>query len=682
MAEAEEVITDVARHATVFARDLWHRYRVREGQDQPLCLADVSQRLSLLVFTVFGVWHAIRTSQPPAPRTLLQSVFGSRRQPPGQQAVPATDGTSLWLPGNFGPSDRDFALQQYRTMALQQAMRARRGSSACLDENVRGLPRDIYLLLEAVSADEEMAGLLPGTVRSINALRREALRRRPPLSAFPRHARPLENFARDLLQSECGTTICVELRSRSPAESLGKALAIARDLQPATTGRRGRRSAVLLKDHWTGELLPPDTEASVPGAAIDDDRQHDDTKARVSRLQRRPQVRRATSEDEKDDRETGLWMVQADEPHEKAEDPMGVQRPTDREEHPDTEQLGDMLSELPEARLVRTPGRPREVLLSDDPPPSGSNTSTTVGANHRSRFTYPEWDYRHATYRHPGATVHVLPPEVGPSAWVQQVLEEHRSILELIRRRFEMLRARRVVLRRQVDGEEIDLGACIDALADLRAGTRLPEELYQRCRPAERDLAIMLLVDASGSTDAWVASHRRVIDVEREALLLVCIALREMGESCAVRAFSGEGSEQVTVRPIMEFDETFSDDIALRIAALEPERYTRAGAAIRHATCELMHRPANDRLLLLLSDGKPNDVDLYEGRYGIEDTRQAVTEARMQGVHPFCLTIDRQASEYLPRIFGANQYAMLPRPELLPTVLLDWMRRLIATRQP
>jgi nitric oxide reductase NorD protein len=98
---------------------------------------------------------------------------------------------------------------------------------------------------------------------------------------------------------------------------------------------------------------------------------------------------------------------------------------------------------------------------------------------------------------------------------------------------------------------------------------------------------------------------------------------------------------------------------------------------MRHATTLLMRQDARHRLLLLLSDGKPNDVDQYEGPYGIEDLRQAVVEAKLQGVSPFCLTIDRQAANYLPFVFGANQYALLPKPELLPTVLLDWLRRLV-----
>src|SRR5690606_17150972 len=136
------------------------------------------------------------------------------------------------------------------------------------------------------------------------------------------------------------------------------------------------------------------------------------------------------------------------------------------------------------------------------------------------------------------------------------------------------------------------------------------------------------------------------------------------------------GPKNVTVSPIKSFDEPFSNDIAQRIAALEPQHYTRAGAALRHATALLMKQQARHRLLILLSDGKPNDVDEYEGRYGVEDMRRAVDEARLQGVFPFCLTIDRQAAKYLPGIFGAHQYALLSKPEALPTVLLEWLRRL------
>jgi nitric oxide reductase NorD protein len=242
-----------------------------------------------------------------------------------------------------------------------------------------------------------------------------------------------------------------------------------------------------------------------------------------------------------------------------------------------------------------------------------------------------------------------------------------------------MLRAEPVRLRRQLDGDEVDLPAYVEAHADYRAGLPMTQALYQTERRARRSMAIMLLIDTSGSTDAWIGADRRIIDVEREALLLVCIALEGLGEPYAILAFSGEGPGRVDVRSIKQFDEPFNNLIARRIASLEPERYTRAGAALRHASTLLLAKAASHRLLLLLSDGKPNDVDIYEGRYGMVDTRQAVHEARMQGIWPFCLTVDRQASNYLPALFGPRQYGLLPQPERLPTVLLDWMKRLVST---
>jgi nitric oxide reductase NorD protein len=190
-------------------------------------------------------------------------------------------------------------------------------------------------------------------------------------------------------------------------------------------------------------------------------------------------------------------------------------------------------------------------------------------------------------------------------------------------------------------------------------------------------LAITLLVDISGSTDSWVSAGRRVIDVEREALLLVCLALDSLREPYSVLGFSGQGARGVVVREIKRFDEPYSDTVALRIAGLEPEHYTRAGAALRHAAAVLMRQPVRHRLLLLLSDGKPNDDDVYEGRYGVEDLRQAVVEARLQGISPFCLTIDRSAASYLARIFGLHHYVLLREPERLPGALLTWLRRLV-----
>ena len=133
------------------------------------------------------------------------------------------------------------------------------------------------------------------------------------------------------------------------------------------------------------------------------------------------------------------------------------------------------------------------------------------------------------------------------------------------------------------------------------------------------------------------------------------------------------------VATVKGFEEESGAAARRRVAALEPDGYTRVGAAIRHASALLGRERARHRLLLLLSDGKPNDVDEYGGRYGIEDTRQAVGEARLQGLVPFCLTVDREAPTYLPAIFGPGRFAVLPSPGLLPTVLVDVVRSLVLT---
>ncbi|MDZ7768373.1 MAG: hypothetical protein U5K38_04545 [Woeseiaceae bacterium] len=286
---------------------------------------------------------------------------------------------------------------------------------------------------------------------------------------------------------------------------------------------------------WRFRCTPAPAADGARTLETDFDDEDDSDRPRSVYLERRPDVRDADDDEDDDKKNPGPWMVQADEPHQKAEDPMGVQRPTDRDDGSDASELGEMLSELHEARLVTSPGRPKEVLLSDDPPHAGTHHHLPDQEHDDRAARYPEWNYRTGRYREAGATVQTLPTEPGSQSWVDCTLEEHRSMLQLIRRRFEMLQARRVVLRRQLDGEEIDFDTCVDAIADLRA-RRLtcPSGCTSGCRPAERSLAIMLLVDVSGSTDGWVSSMRRVIDVEREALLLVCIALREMGEPYAV----------------------------------------------------------------------------------------------------------------------------------------------------
>ncbi|MEO7476623.1 MAG: VWA domain-containing protein, partial [Gemmatimonadales bacterium] len=389
-------------------------------------------------------------------------------------------------------------------------------------------------------------------------------------------------------------------------------------------------------------------------------------------LPRRPRVRDAGEEE--DDAEPGTWMVRADDLQEKAEDPAGLQRPADRDQQADPGELADALSELPELRLVRSPEAVREILVGEDPIRRGPGLE---GAPQTTGVAYPEWDWRAGAYRPRGAIVRERAAEEGDPGWVDAALHRHAAMVRGVRRDFERLRPRRMALRRQPDGAELDVDAVVAAFADRRGGGVTDDRFYIDTRPLRRDVAIALLVDASASTDGWVSGNRRIIDVEKEALLIVGEALAALGDPHAILSFSGQGPARVEIRIVKRFDERSAPaEVRRRIAGLEPSGYTRTGAAIRHATSGLMRQAARHRLLLLLSDGRPNDVDQYEGRYGIEDTRMAVAEARLQGLSCFCLTVDREAPRYASRIFGRS-FAVLSRAERLPTVLTALLRDLM-----
>jgi nitric oxide reductase NorD protein len=295
----------------------------------------------------------------------------------------------------------------------------------------------------------------------------------------------------------------------------------------------------------------------------------------------------------------------------------------------------------------------------------------------RDDVLYDEWDYATNSYRRDTVIVRARPAPEAPPTWATATLQTHASLVRQVRERFERLRARRTRLPRQRDGDELDLSAVVRALVDARSGHSVDDQLYIAVRPARRGMAILLLVDVSGSTDTFVTSSLQVIDVEKIALLLAAEALDALGDRYGIYAFSGKGASGVRVTTIKGFADRNGPSVRGRISALKPEANTRLGAAIRHATALLDAQSAGHRLLLILSDGQPNDVDSYQGQYGIEDSRQAINEARARDVYPFCLTVDRQDSDYLKRIFGPAGYAILPRPEHLPKALLEIVRRLL-----
>ncbi|MDR6774602.1 VWA domain-containing protein [Azospirillum sp. BE72] len=281
-------------------------------------------------------------------------------------------------------------------------------------------------------------------------------------------------------------------------------------------------------------------------------------------------------------------------------------------------------------------------------------------------LTYPEWDHRRQAHLPDHCRVVAETAPADGESWQPDDAALRR--IRQVRRQFEALRPKRMLFTGQADGDELDLTALVRSRADFLAGGCGSDRVHQQARNAARDLAVAVLVDGSLSTDGWI-DGRRVLDVEKEALLALTHGLTACGDDHALYAFTSRRRDWVRVQTLKGFDEPLGPTVTRRIGALKPGYYTRMGAAIRHASAQLAERPNRHRLLVLLTDGKPNDVDHYEGRYGIEDTRQAIREARRDGLAVFAITVDAMARDYVPYLFGRGAYAIFPQVSHLTKAL-------------
>ena len=225
-------------------------------------------------------------------------------------------------------------------------------------------------------------------------------------------------------------------------------------------------------------------------------------------------------------------------------------------------------------------------------------------------------------------------------------------------------------MKRQPDGDDVDFDAVVQAMTDLSLGLEMPPQLFTRTHRHERNIAVMFMVDMSGSTKGWVN------DAERESLVLLCQALEILGDRYAIYGFSGMTRKRCDLYCVKHFDEPYSKQVEQRITGIKAQDYTRMGVTIRHLSKLLNEVDARTKLLITLSDGKPDDFDGYRGDYGIEDTRQALIEAKRQGIHSFCITIDDEARDYLPHMYGAVNYTIIDDIRKLPLKVADVYRRL------
>ncbi|MGI9537687.1 MAG: nitric oxide reductase activation protein NorD [Desulfocapsaceae bacterium] len=281
-----------------------------------------------------------------------------------------------------------------------------------------------------------------------------------------------------------------------------------------------------------------------------------------------------------------------------------------------------------------------------------------------------EWDYRRNGYRKNWCQIQEREMSLLHSTFVDTALDKHRGLLLKLRRQFEFMKTNEHFVRRQREGDDIDLDAIVEARGDQRAGISPSSKLFVRLQRNERDIATIFLVDMSNSTEGWVGT------VIKEALVLLCEVMDVAGDPYGILGFSGMRRSRCDIYRIKDIEEPYNREIHQRINSIMPREYTRMGPALRYASDKLKHYEARTRLLVTITDGKPEDYDDYKGDYAIEDTRKALMEARGIGIHTFCITVDREAHDYLPQMFGRGNYIFIDEIDKLPMRMIDMYRQL------
>ena len=287
----------------------------------------------------------------------------------------------------------------------------------------------------------------------------------------------------------------------------------------------------------------------------------------------------------------------------------------------------------------------------------------------RDTYLYPEWGIDIKDYRLKWSRVRERFLEGGSDDFYRDTIQKYAGQIKIIRREFQMLRPEGLVkLRGQFDGDDIDLDATVQYFIDKRLRLSPSERNYVRTENRTRDIAVAFLVDMSGSTAG------ATIMCEKEALVLMSEALAELGDAFAIYGFSGYGRDNVMFYIIKDFEDSYDRRVQCKISTMTNKQSTRVAPAIRHTTTKLRRRAEKTKMLILLSDGKPLDRD-YHGNYAIEDTRMALREAQRYGVKSFCITVDREAAEYLPRMYADSRWVVIDDVLKLPDKIMRIYKR-------
>ena len=317
---------------------------------------------------------------------------------------------------------------------------------------------------------------------------------------------------------------------------------------------------------------------------------------------------------------------------------------------------------------------------------SDAESPEQVLAEGEVAYNYDEWDRELTDHRLGWCRVVEKKVKHGDRNFVDLTKERHKGVISSIRHQFQLMKPENLTrVANEVDGEEFDLNAVIDYVIDRRADGQQSERIYTKRLRRRRDVAVSFLLDQSSSTARTIGRHplqpytrpgRRIIEIEKEGLVLMSEALEAVGDVYSINGFTSEGRRNVKFYVVKDFNEKYNDEVKQRIGGITYQNNTRLGAAIRHATAKLAKQDARTRLLIVLSDGRPYDHDYGDARYAREDTREALRQAKNEGITPFCITIDRESEAELRDLYGEVGYTIIDDVLSLPERLPGIYRRL------
>jgi len=326
------------------------------------------------------------------------------------------------------------------------------------------------------------------------------------------------------------------------------------------------------------------------------------------------------------------------------------------------------MGEIPDDYLVAAGDGNYKIIAEDEKKDAQDMWSGTY--HEEGAFLHKEWDFRRQRYKKNWCALREVHLTAGSTRFVDDTIKKYSGLIKNLRRTFEILRGEDKTLKKQPYGDDIDIDALVEAWGDMASGMEMSENIFTKMHKEERNIAVIFMVDMSGSTKGWIN------DAERESLVLLSEALETLGDRYAIYGFTGNTRKRCEIYPVKTFDEAYDEQTKGKISNIKPQDYTRLGVFIRHFNQMFEDIDAKTKILITLSDGKPEDYDGYRGEYGIEDTRMALLESRQQGVHPFCITIDKEGRDYLKTMYGKASYIIIDDIKQLPLKVADIYRNI------